>query len=284
MLKEWPPPPYLVDAACLRPHYVVCRGLSITREVLLLLVGLANFLRQLIPADAIAHAGAQLPLEQFRLGIDPGPELIEPLADSAGVDVELAGGVAHATRIELEGPVQSPVLGRQAGEVGRVDGIVVMVGDRVIEQQRGGVDEVLHVDLIDLQLAEQQVRWCQRRPLVPEAVGQLDDVAHLHPVDEYVDLSAVHTVEVEEALIPIERVEAAVALVAERLEELLYRRTVLGGSDEIEVAVFARQRRLPGTRTVKVDGGAAHQPYPDPCLRGSGPNPLRLGAAVRHRD
>src|SRR2546427_7842575 len=64
-----------------------------TREVLFLLVGLANFLRKLIPAHAIAHAGAQLPLERFRLRIDPGPELIEPLADSAGIDVELAGGV-----------------------------------------------------------------------------------------------------------------------------------------------------------------------------------------------
>src|SRR5260370_294565 len=156
MLKEWPPPPYLVDAACLRPHYVVCRGLSITREALLLLVGLANFLRQLIPADAIAHAGAQLPLERFRLGIDPGPDLIEPLAED-------------------------------------------------------------------------------------------------------VDVSSVRTVEVEEALISIERVEAAVALVAERLEQLLHRLTLLGGSDEIEVGVLALQGRLPGTGTVKVDGGAAYQ-------------------------
>src|SRR2546426_6365133 len=243
MSKEWPPPPYSVGAACLRPQYVVCGGLSITREVLLLLVGLANFLRKLIPAHAIAHAGAQLPLERFRLRIDPGPELIEPLADSAGIDVELAGGVAHAARIELEGPVQPPVLGRQAGEVGRVDGIVVMVRDGVIEQERGGVDEVLHVDLINLQLAEQQVRWCQRRPLVPEAVGQLDDVTHLHPVDEDVDLSSVHTVEVEEALISIERIEAAVAPRRQRLQQLLYRPTLLGGGDEIEGAVFSLQRR-----------------------------------------
>src|SRR5438270_293488 len=113
MSKEWPPPPKLGRSAYLRPQYVVCRGLSMMREVLRLLVGLANFLRKLIPADAIAHPGAQLPFERFRPPIDPGPELIETLANSAGVDVEIPHGIAYATRVELQGPVQPPVIGRQ---------------------------------------------------------------------------------------------------------------------------------------------------------------------------
>src|SRR3982074_28173 len=55
-------------------------------------------------------------------------------------------------------------------------------------------------------------------PSVPRGVGQLDDMAHLHPVDEDVDLAPVHRVEIEQALIPIEGVEAAVTLAAHRLE------------------------------------------------------------------
>ena len=51
-------PPHAIDAACLRPQYGVGAGLSITLEVLLLLVGLANLLRKLVPADPLAHPGA----------------------------------------------------------------------------------------------------------------------------------------------------------------------------------------------------------------------------------
>src|SRR5438309_1265862 len=159
---------------------------------------------------------------------------------------------------------------------------------RLLRQQYvlcgGPVDEVLHVDLKDLQLAQQEIRRCQRRSLVPEAVGQLDDVAHLHPVDEDVNLAAVHLVEVEEALIPIEGVETAVAPVAEPLEQLLHCLALLGGSDEIQVTVFALERRLPGTGTVQVDGGPANQLDGDPRLGGSRRNPLRFGDNVGHRD
>src|SRR5438270_834230 len=78
-------------------------------------------------------------------------------------------------------------------------------------------------------------------------------------VDEDVDLAAVHFVEVEETLIPVEGVEAAVSPVAERLEQLLHRGALLGGSDEIQVTVFTLERRLAGTGTVQIDGGAADQ-------------------------
>src|SRR6202023_1288103 len=119
---------------------------------------------------------------------------------------------SDSTRVELQRPVQSPVIGCQASQVAGVDGVVIVVPDRVVEQQGGGVDQVFHVDLVDLQLAEQQVGRGQRRPVVPEPVRQLDDVAHLHPVDEDVDLPSVDSVEVEQTLVSIERVEAAVAL------------------------------------------------------------------------
>jgi hypothetical protein len=58
-------------------------------------------------------------------------------------------------------------------------------------------------------------------------------VAHLHPVDEDVDLPPVHSVEVEQALIAVQGVEAAVTLVTERLEQFLDRLALFGRRDEI---------------------------------------------------
>src|SRR2546423_5993074 len=87
-------PPDTVDAAFRRPHYRPRRRLSMAAEVLLLLVGLANFLGELIPADAVAHPGAQLPLQRFRLRVDPRPELIESPVDLVGIDLQRAGRVA----------------------------------------------------------------------------------------------------------------------------------------------------------------------------------------------
>src|SRR4030088_2708444 len=119
---------------------------------------------------------------------------------------------------------------------------------------------------------------------MPQAVCQLDDMTHLHPVDEDVDLAPVPPVEVEEALISIEGVEAALALVAERLKQLLHRRTLLGRSDEIEVAVFALQGRLTGTRAMEIDGCAAHQLDRDLRFSGGGRNPLRFRDDVGDGD
>src|SRR5207244_11497247 len=61
------------QSACCANSTCCAGGLSMMREVLRLLVGLANFLRKLVPADPIAHPSAQLPFERFRLRIDPRP-------------------------------------------------------------------------------------------------------------------------------------------------------------------------------------------------------------------
>src|SRR5256885_16820252 len=91
----------------------------------------------------------------------------------------------------------------------------------MIEQQRDGIDEVLHVDLVDLQLTEQKIGRGERRTVVAETASQFDDMTHLHPVDEDVDLSTVQTVEIEQSLVPVEGVESAVALGAQRLGKTL---------------------------------------------------------------
>src|SRR5207237_8174686 len=89
----------------------------------------------------------------------------------------------------------------------------------MIEQQRDGIDEVLHVDLVDLQLTEQKIGRGERRTVVAETASQFDDMTHLHPVDEDVDLSTVQTVEIEQSLVPVEGVESAIVVVVKRLEQ-----------------------------------------------------------------
>src|SRR2546423_8274063 len=89
----------------------------------------------------------------------------------------------------------------------------------MIEQQRDGIDKVLHVDLVDLQLTEQKIGRGERRTVVAETASQFDDMTHLHAVDEDVDLSTVQTVEIEQSLVPVEGVESAGGPVVKRLRQ-----------------------------------------------------------------
>src|SRR5207248_6832614 len=93
--------------------------------------------------------------------------------------------------VQLDGPAEAPVLAGEPGDVARVDRIVIALRDRVVEQQGSDVDEVFAVDLVDLQLAEQEVRRAGARALVAEAPAKIDDVGHLEDVHEDVDLAPV---------------------------------------------------------------------------------------------
>src|SRR5438067_13175675 len=107
----------------------------------------------------------------------------------------------------------------------------------MIQQKRDGVHEVLHVDLINLELAEQKIGGGEGWTVVAEPVPQLDDMAHLHPVDEDIDLPTVHAIKVEQALVPVEGVESLVALVAERLEQFLHASSLLQGANELKYPI-----------------------------------------------
>jgi len=206
------------------------------------------------------------------------------LIDAAGVHRELGGGAADALDVELQRSVETPVLRGESGEIGGVHRVVVVVGDGMIEQQRDGIDEVLHVDLVDLQLAEQKIGRGESRTVVVEAASQFDDMTHLHPVDEDVDLSTVQTVEIEQSLVPVEGVESQLALVTKRLEQPLHGWLLFGSRDEVEVPISALQWRLPGAGRMQVDGRAAHElDWNFGLLRGRR-NPLRLGDDVADGD
>src|SRR5207245_8344801 len=117
------------------------------------------------------------------------------------VHIEVVEGMPQLPDVLLQCPVHSPVVGSHLGDVGAVDAVRIRVlDDRVVEQQRGEVDEVLAVDLEDLQLAEQEVGWARARSLAVQPSTKIDHVRHLEDVAEDVQLAAViDVVEVQES-------------------------------------------------------------------------------------
>jgi hypothetical protein len=84
-------------------------------------------------------------------------------------------------------------------------------------------------------------------------------MAHAHPVDENIDLPAIHAIQVQQALVTVQGVEAKVSLVTERVEQLLHPGSLFRRRDEIEVAILPLEGRLPCAGRVEVDSGAADE-------------------------
>src|SRR5438067_3645922 len=208
------------------------------------LVGRARLLRQLIPADAVPDLRPQPPLERLRLVVDRLPELVEARVDQVAVDVELVEHRAQPFSVHLQRPVEAPVGGRDAGDVSRLDGVILPVElDRMVEDQGDDVDEVFAVDLVDLQLAQQQVGGADRGVLVLQASAEVDLVRHPENIDEHVDLAAVVRVVEVEASLAVHQVEAFVGLVAELAKQLQHRLAVSLRHRVVEVAVLAPEGR-----------------------------------------
>src|SRR5260370_26402377 len=165
------------------------------------LVGRADLLGQLVPAHPVAHLGPQLPLQRLRLRLDRRPQVVQPRPHQDAVDVELVERLAQLPDVHLQRSVQAPVVGRDASEIARVDRVVVVLRYRMVQPPCPEVAKVFAIDLVDLQLAQEQVGRARARALAVQAVAKVDDVGHLEPVDEDVDLAVlVLFVEVEPAV------------------------------------------------------------------------------------
>src|SRR5207244_12991998 len=133
----------------------------------------------------------------------------------------------------------------------RVDRLIVLALDRVVEQKGGQVDHVLAVDLVDLKLAQEKVGRARAWPLMAESATEVDHVRHPDHVDEDVDLLAVAPVEKVQAAIALHEVEAVVRLVAERWKKCKRPLAVLRRDHVVEVAVLPPERRV--VRAGRVD-------------------------------
>src|SRR5260370_22319642 len=91
------------------------------------LVGRADLLGQLVPAHPVAHLGPQLPLQRLRLRLDRGPQLVQPRPYDGAVDVELVERLAHLPDVHLQRSVHAPVVARDARDIARVDGVLVVL-------------------------------------------------------------------------------------------------------------------------------------------------------------
>ena len=112
----------------------------------------------------------------------------------------------------------------------------------------------------DLHLGQQEVGERQRLTGNVEAAAQVELVAHVEAIDEHVELAAAHRVVVRRRFLvvrPCTRVqllERPVALRDEEPSELL---AISAASHEIDVAVAAGERLVPGARAAQRDRDAA---------------------------
>ena len=187
--------------------------------------------------------------------------------------------MAQLFDVELQRAVKAPVLRGELRHVVRVDRFVSL-SDGMVQHESGQVDEVLVVDLVDLELAEEQVGWAGTRTVVREPSSHVDDVRHADHVDEDVDLLSVLGVEEVEAAVALHRVEAVVGLVADGRKESQHRLTVPGRDHIIEVAVLAAKRWVLCARGVQVDAGPAQELDAQALRSCSGRDSLRLGDGV----
>src|SRR3989442_5163759 len=94
-------PPHVTDAAYLDASLGgIWRGVN-DEFGLVLLVRLPHLFGKLVPADPVAHPGADFPLERLWPRVDSRPELVQTLVDAVGIDLELLDGVADLCGIQL---------------------------------------------------------------------------------------------------------------------------------------------------------------------------------------
>src|SRR4051794_16967686 len=82
-----------------------------------------RLLGQLVPACALADAGAQLPAPGLRALLDRGEQPLDALVDDAAPveALELAGVAVHALEHHRRRPPPAPVGGQQARDVVDID-------------------------------------------------------------------------------------------------------------------------------------------------------------------
>src|SRR5215467_12122260 len=132
-----------------------------------------DFLWQLVPADAVAHVRAELPLH--RLGCLDG-ELQQPrglgnrLVDMVVRDQRrpLPQQLFHLGQVPRDGPPPPPVRAEQFAEAVGVDGCLGATPQWQRGEQVDDVPQVLLVQLDDLELGQQHVHRVDRQRLAVE--------------------------------------------------------------------------------------------------------------------
>jgi hypothetical protein len=117
--------------------------------------------------------------------------------------------------------------------------------------------------LSDLQLGEEEFGEWDRLLLERQAVTERDLVRHAEGGDEDVDLPPVLVVEEEEALVPVQRVEGNVGLVAVLAEQARCGACARTWGHEVQIVVVARQPRRDAVWGAQENGDPAEQSQGD---------------------
>jgi hypothetical protein len=108
-------------------------------------------------------------------------------------------------------------------------------------------------------------------------------VAHLDPVEEDIELTAVVLVEEQQAGRPVHRVEPLLGRVAEVDQQRDDLPPVASPADDVDVRIRPRQRRRPRARAVDRDADAARHPQRDTAAPGPLDDTLGLDHEIRLR-
>ena len=176
---------------------------------------------------------------------------------------------------------EPPVVAQQLGDPGGVDGLAVLVPDRVPVQEGDRVADVLLVQLGDLELREQELGQRDGQRLEGEPAFEGNLVRHAEAADEDVGLASVLLVDEEEPLAPVQCVEGHVRLIAELAQEAraCLRRGARGG--EIEVLVGPPEGLGETVLRPEHNGDATQQTKRDTLVFGPCEDPAPLFHDVR---
>src|SRR3989442_6479046 len=204
------------EAPKTRPFRMSTR--SIGEAAVALVVGV--LLGHPIPALSVTDPRPQLPADALRCRIGHcrnlvylGDRVVSSVCrdEARAISADL---LFDSQQVAGHRPPPSPVVGDEpADPVERDRPRLVALSDGERGQQVDDVLLILLIELDNLQLAQQHVGDVERQRHALDPLGERELVAHLDPIDQDVDRSPLRGAKVE-LLVPIERVETLVGLVA----------------------------------------------------------------------
>src|SRR6266568_2402703 len=122
----------------------------------------------------------------------------------------LGGKSTYLVQVQLECPVQSPILSNQSGNIRSIDSEVIFF-DGVIMKESDGIQNVLFGQLDNLQLCHEQIRHRERLFVDGEAIAKVERMAHVHAINKYIDFTLIEFVIKQQTLVAMPRVKRFIA-------------------------------------------------------------------------
>src|SRR2546428_12012544 len=105
--------------------------------------------------------------------------------------------------------MQAPIIRYQFGDVLRVNTTIVVL-NIIVDKQGDYIQQIFLVDFNNLHFCKQEIGWRQGALVYIHTRSKVDVMAHLHAVNENIDLPAILIIVEKQALMPMERIKCFV--------------------------------------------------------------------------